>query len=147
MNWIEVIIWMFLIVQQPSGDSLWVSSRSDVVTHWEYIDSFDSLGLLAHDYLAGRYFYHLRTGNELYADGYEYSITEIKFYDASYEDEIIFNEVYTEPDRLVLQTCWGDGFMFVIGEPTGEYSVLYDDELAFVKDAQWSMMFDFMMEE
>jgi hypothetical protein len=147
VNIFEIVIFLFIIVQQPPKDSLWVSSQTDAVTHWEYVEQYGAYGLLAHDYLAGDYFYHLRQGDELYADGYNYTVTDIRYYDGSVTDEVIFNEVYITPDRLVLQTCWGDGYMFIIGEHTGEYNAIYDDELAFVKDADWSMMFEFMMEE
>jgi hypothetical protein len=143
-NLFEIIIWLFVIVQQPPTEDLWVSSESNAVTHWEYVDSYNVYGLLAHDYLAGQYFYSLRPGDLLVANNYEYTVSDIRFYDGSIEDEIIFDEIYKTPDRLVLQTCWSDGFMFVIGSPTGEYNEKYDDELAFIKDPQWSRMFSMM---
>jgi len=139
MSIFEIVIFLFAIVQQPPDDSLWVSSQTDAVTHWEYVDyEYDVYGLLAHDYLAGDYFSNLRMGDELYADGYNFTVIDIRYYDASVTDEVIFDDVYTTADRLVLQTCWGDGFMFVIGYPTGEYNEMYDDELAFVKDMQFA---------
>jgi hypothetical protein len=146
VNIFEIVIFLFIIVQQPPDESLWVSSQTDAVTHWEYVEQYDVYGLLAHDYLAGDYFYHLRPGDELYADSNGYSVTDILYYDASVTDEVIFDEVYTVPDRLILQTCWGDGYMFIIGKPTGEYNAIYDDELAFMKDTDWSMIFEFMEE-
>lgn len=144
MNIIEIIIFLFVIVPQPYNDPLWVSSQADAVTRWEYVnETYNVHGLLAHDYMAGGYFYNLHTNDKLYADGFQYTVSDIRFYDASVTDEYIFYDIYTTPERLILQTCWGDGFMFVISDPTGKYDEKYDNELAFVKDAQFLFEYSF----
>jgi len=136
----ELIIWAFIIVQQPSNNSLWVSQQTDTVTHWTYIDSFGSYSLLADESLAGQYFPDIKIGNRLFANGFEYVVVDKIFYTFEWDESNIFSEVYAIPGRLILQTDYQNGRIFVIGLPTGRYNQNYVNQLALLDDAPYKFM-------
>lgn len=93
-----------------------------------------AIGLLAHNYLAGRRFGDLRPADPLAVydhngGQYRYRVSEVRRYEIANDfgdlaeaggpvltQNDVFEQVYT-PGRLVLQTCTGSGFLFVIAEP------------------------------
>jgi len=134
------------IVQQPSGNGTFVTSFPNYVTEYRTASDFGTIGLLAHNYLAGQYFFQISTGQELelvYSNTktQKFVVTEIKRYQAlspnSPSSDFIdlttgdyltalqlFNEVYrNQTGHLVLQTCiYADqnpnwGRLFIIAEP------------------------------
>lgn len=50
------------IVQQPANDPGFVSSEADVVTRFAMADLFGNVGIIAHNHLAGNYFFDLKIG-------------------------------------------------------------------------------------
>jgi hypothetical protein len=136
----------FPVVQQPKSDASYVSSTPDTITQFEMASQYHSIGLLAHDYLAGSTFAALQPGNEIYlvyGDGSykNYRIYEIQKYQAlspndpysSFIDltngsklsaENLFYKTYgLGKDTLVLQTCISTsstpswGRIFVLARP------------------------------
>jgi hypothetical protein len=133
------------IVQQPSGMDDFVSPWQNVITQFNLATRMGSTGLLAHNYLAGEAFNLLQIGQEIVLiDGNgtvsTFIVTEILRYQALESDSSatpfmepgsgtiisaaeLFNRVYSQPERVVFQTCiqangnpsWGR--LFVIAEP------------------------------
>jgi hypothetical protein len=135
------------IHQQPLDNTNFVSTEPDVVTQFRAAERFQTVGLLAHNYLAGEQFYNMRQEQVvilIFGDGTQryYQVQDIQKYQAlsptSPQSDFIdlsdplsrritagdvFNRVYTQGDRVVFQTCIqnnGDpswGRMFVIASP------------------------------
>jgi hypothetical protein len=133
------------VIQQPSGDDGYVSNKDDQTTQFAMASQFGSVGLLAHNYLSGRFFSELAVGQEVrlvYGNGrVEYFvITEILRYQAlepnsqlsSFRSldhseilsaEQMFKRVYAGERHVTFQTCiaangtvsWGR--LFVVAEP------------------------------
>ena len=133
------------VVQQPVGDSGYVSRRDDEATQFAMAAQYGNIGLLAHNYLSGRLFSRLIIGEEvrlIYGDGnVEYFvITEVLRYQALDPDsqwssfrnlnnydvlstEEMFNRAYAGDRHVTFQTCisangnssWGR--LFVIAVP------------------------------
>lgn len=133
------------VVYQPSSNPGYVSGMDDTATKFEMASNYGTLGMLAHNYLAGEKFFELETGDMvyvIYGDGTydQYEVAEIKQYQAlspysayssfiDLEDntylsvEQLFYSIYQGDGELVLQTCienegidsWGR--YFVIAEP------------------------------
>ena len=133
------------VIQQPSGDDGYVSNKDDQTTQFAMASQFGSIGLLAHNYLSGRFFSELAVGHEVrlvYGNGrVEYFvITEILRYQAlepnsqlssfrSLEHaeilsaEQMFKRVYAGKRHVTFQTCiaangivsWGR--LFVVAQP------------------------------
>jgi hypothetical protein len=133
------------VIQQPSGDDGYVSNKDDQTTQFAMASQFGSVGLLAHNYLSGRFFSELAVGQEVrlvYGSGrVEYFvITEILRYQAlepnsqlsSFRSldhseilsaEQMFKRVYAGERHVTFQTCiaangtvsWGR--LFVVAEP------------------------------
>jgi len=133
------------IVQQPKGDFGYVSPEQDVITQFGLASQFGSIGLLAHNDLAGVNFPLLKENQKfylVYGDGQfsAFVVTEIlrykalepastksKFLDLENNDLVsasqLFSRVYIRKGEVVLQTCiaadenlsWGR--LFVIAEP------------------------------
>ena len=132
------------VVEQPSNKPAFVSSIDDVVTDFLMPKKYGVIGMIAHNYLAGRYFFGLELGDVVqivYGDGSTsgYRITEIKefqalspkspfsdFLNLETEEVIsstqLFKRVYMGGHHLTLQTCiqvgledsWGR--LFLIAE-------------------------------
>ncbi len=135
----------FPVVQQPTGDTGFVSNDSGVVTDFAMADKYGVTGLIAHNYLAGADFFTLQIGDVLdvvYGDGTikAYRVAEIRryqalspnsassnFVDLSTNENMtasqLFKRVYMGAPHLTLQTCiqqgsedsWGR--LFVIADP------------------------------
>jgi hypothetical protein len=133
------------VVQQPSGMDAFISPWEDVVTQFRMASKVGSTGLLAHNYLAGKYFSTLKEGQKfflVYGDGQisGFRVSEIlrfqalqptstssNFVDLQNENTLttmeLFMKAYGRPGQVVLQTCieadgnasWGR--LFVIAEP------------------------------
>ena len=134
------------IVQQPVGMDDFVSSWQGVLTQFSLASRLGSIGLLAHNDLAGKGFASLQRGQEfylVYGDGsvstfivseiFEYkaidpSSASSSFIDMKNGDVLtsseLFSKVYNRPGRVIFQTCleaadsltWGR--LFVIAEPS-----------------------------
>ncbi len=133
------------VVQQPAGQSTFVSTTPDVLTQFAAASSLGSTGLLAHNYLAGDRFTLMHEGQFVYlvyGNGRMsvYEITQILQYQAlqpesPYSNFVdlsngrlmsagdTFAAVYGRPGAVVFQTCImanGDsswGRLFVVAEP------------------------------
>jgi len=113
------------VVQQASTYS--VSSMANTVTQFGLASNFGSIGLLAHNYLSGRYFSKLANGTKIiliFGDGSRktYQVEKIMKYQALSPDDLdsdfvnldnpsgtisgdqLINETYGTGE-LVLQTC------------------------------------------
>lgn len=139
----------FLVVQQPAGETNYVSSEEDEVTQFSVADRYGNIGLLAHNYLSGKSFSKLSIGQEVrleYADGkIEYFVVkEILRYQAldpkspysSFQNldnrnEVLtvgqmFDRAYQGERHLTLQTCIAAkgvsswGRLFIIATPKPE---------------------------
>ncbi len=133
------------VVQQPAGQPGFVSEQDEQVTQFGMASQYGSIGILAHNTLAGRYFFQLQPNQIVtltYGDGelQTYRIQQVLQYQAlrpldPYTNFVdlqtqavvdvvsVFNNVYAAEGRLVLQTCIeanGDeswGRLFIIAEP------------------------------
>ena len=132
------------VVQQPTGNAGYVSRNEDQATQFAMASQYGNIGLLAHNYLSGRFFSNLVVGQEVrlvYGDGkVEYFvITEVLRYQAldpnsqwsSFRnldhDEVLsaeqmFERAYAGNHHLTFQTCiaangnssWGRLFVIAI---------------------------------
>ena len=133
------------VVLQPSSNPGFVSGMEDTATQFGMASDYGTLGILAHNYLAGEYFFELESGDTVfvvYGDGThdQYEVKEIKQYQAispysaysNFRDletnnylsvESLFYRIYQGNGELVFQTCienegidsWGR--YFVIAAP------------------------------
>jgi hypothetical protein len=139
--------WAFAlpVVQQPANNSGYVAPLAEVVTDFRDVKNVGNIGLLAHNFLAGKYFFLLQNGQEVRTvngDGsVEYfHVTKILSYQALNPQSVssdfidletgerlsagaLFQKVYQGARHLTFQTCierngnasWGR--LFVIAEP------------------------------
>jgi hypothetical protein len=143
----------FPVVQQPKGYATFVSTDPGVVTQFGSASGYGTVGLLAHNNLAGAKFYNLHAGQMfflVYGDGRvaPYTVDSIrKFQALSPEDPYsnfidldhpagqltsgdVFAQIYTEDNQVVFQTCLGRngnpswGRIFVSATPLGSSSLL-----------------------
>jgi hypothetical protein len=133
------------IVDQPAGQSNYVSTDPNAVTRYAAAEANGVIGLLAHDTLAGSNFASLKVGDVITlvdssGSTYAYQITESRSYQAlSPESPLsdfidlsnnqklsaaaVFNLVYSGSGQVTLQTCIakdGDaswGRLFLIAKP------------------------------
>ncbi len=134
------------VVQQPIADPAFISKEDEKATEFSLARQYGSIGLVAHNNLAGKHFFDLAKGDTItlvYGDGKQadYTICAIQHYQAlspsspysKYIDldqpsntldvETVFRAVYGVKDRLVLQTCIASGKvdswgrLFVIAQP------------------------------
>ena len=134
------------IIQQPAGNTNFVSSYQNYVTEFQAAAYFGTIGLLAHNYLAGQYFLRLSPGQviELVYDNGEiesFIVTQIQQYQAIspnsptsdfidtasgeyFTARQLFRKMYkNQTGHLVLQTCIAVGEnptwgrIFIIAEP------------------------------
>jgi len=133
------------IVPQPENDPGFVSTTDNVVTNFSQANKNGITGLLAHNTLAGKYFFKLAPGNTVrlvYGDSTvkEFIVTAIYQYRAlsptnprsDFVDldtgewisaDALFKRMYTGATHLTFQTCIsaeGDsswGRLFIIAEP------------------------------
>ena len=136
-------VFAYSVVPQPAGDDVYVSTREDAVTQFDLASRYDSIGLLAHNYLAGKRFHLLEAGQVLYliyGDGRTetFVVSRLLRFQALAPDSVtghfvdesgqhlstpqLFFMMY-DKGNLVLQTCiWKDGDnawgrLFIIAEP------------------------------
>ena len=77
----------FPVVQQPSGNAAFVSTKANVLTQFGAASQYGSTGLLAHNTLAGANFYNFKLGDVIsvvYGDGTInlYKVSQIQMYQA-----------------------------------------------------------------
>lgn len=138
------------VVQQPEGNTNYVSSKDGVVTQFGAAARYGNIGLLAHNYLSGSSFSQLDIGHEIslvYEDGRieEFVVTQILRYQAldpkspyssfvnlENDSEVLtvkqmFDRAYLGEHHLTLQTCIAAegisswGRLFIIATPKSEY--------------------------
>lgn len=132
------------VVQQSSPDS--VSSVAGTVTQFGLASEYGTIGLLAHNYLAGSNFSNLQAGVEItlvFGNGQTktYKVTAIKTFQAlsptdpyskfvnlenpekTLSSTELFKQIYGSSGNLILQTCIAKdgisswGRLFVIASP------------------------------
>lgn len=134
------------IVQQPQGETNYVSSNAGEVTQFSSASQYGNVGLLAHNFLSGKSFSHLTVGQEIhlqYEDGNteNFVVTEILSYQAldpknpfssfqnlNNKEEVLsaqemFERVYEGNHHITFQTCIAKngvsswGRLFVVAVP------------------------------
>lgn len=121
-------IMAYPVVQQPAGQAGYVSTRDQDITQFSLAQKYNTVGLLAHNYLAGESFFNLQPAQEVvlvYGDGSQkhYRISNVEMFQAltpnsPYSNFIelnnpdvllstleVFNRIYAKGGRLVFQTC------------------------------------------
>lgn len=116
------------VVQQPASNPGYVSSANNTVTQFYTASYYGSIGLLAHNTLAGSYFFLVDFDDPIYVvygDGHleTYKVVDIRYYQALSPNspyssfvnlanpdqtigyEQLFYETYGVSGRLVMQTC------------------------------------------
>lgn len=129
--WVENVM-ALQVVYQPSSNPGFVSTVNNVATYFLYPwQKAGNHGILAHNYLAGRYFFNVRLGDIItlvFGDGnyLDFEVTSIKEYqalepDSPYSNFIdletgeqlsvnnVFIEVYMGDFHTTLQTCIASG--------------------------------------
>ncbi|NTV35775.1 MAG: hypothetical protein HGA53_02365 [Anaerolineaceae bacterium] len=121
----------FPVVQQPKGQPGYVSTKDGITTQFGMANAYDVIGMLAHNYLAGKKFFDLKIGDEIVVvsgngSTEKFTVTEIKkyqalspnsassnFVDLSNNETIsaseLFSRVYTGKHHLTMQTCIQEG--------------------------------------
>ncbi len=135
----------FRVVQQPKGQSGYVSAIQGVVTQFGMASNYGTVGLLAHNFAAGAEFSKITLGtkvNVIIGDGTikEFVVTKIASFQAlqpnstssnfldletneKFSASSLFKKMYGGKGHLTLQTCiaqgnessWGR--LFIIAEP------------------------------
>ena len=135
------------VVQQPVYGSYDVSNKPDALTEFGAASAYGNVGLLAHNYLSGRYFSRMTTGlliELVYGDGRTeyFTVTQIiqyqatdpfsvqsNFIDLNTKESLsanqLFRKVYMGPRHVTFQTCidangnssWGRLFVIAVPEP------------------------------
>ncbi len=133
------------VVQQTGHDGTYVSTEPRVVTQFGPASQIGSVGLLAHNFLAGDKFNMLQHGSLVYlvyGDGHmaTFIVTTLMQYQAldpespystfvdlstgaSMTATTVFNTVYGRPGDVIFQTCidaYGNpswGRLFIVAEP------------------------------
>ena len=134
------------ITQQPPQNSNFVTPLPNYVTEFQTASTYGTIGLLAHNFLAGQYFFEILPGQEielLYSDNQteKFVVTQVKKYQALspnspssdftdlttgeyFTASQLFKKIYKkQTGHLVLQTCiYANqnptwGRLFIIAEP------------------------------
>jgi hypothetical protein len=135
------------VMQQPKDQPAYVSSANDLLTQFSLPKQYNTVGLLAHNYLSGSLFYDIdfdQTVVVINGDGstQQYRIERIERFQAlnptspysSFVDQAdpsgkvltsaeLFSRIYTVKNKLIFQTCIdaeGDpswGRIFIIAKP------------------------------
>jgi hypothetical protein len=115
------------IVQQPKDNPAFVSTVPATLTQFAMASSYLTVGLLAHNFLAGAQFSDMKLDQEIilvYGDGSlkNYRVSDIQSYqalspnnpysnfintdsDKTLSSEEVFKQVYAKGNQLVFQTC------------------------------------------
>jgi len=137
------------VVQQPSNNAGYVSSRDGEITQFSMASQFGNVGLLAHNHLSGKSFSQLAVGQKVrlvYGDGKveTFVVAEVLKYQALQPNSLysefrnisdskaitaeqMFKRVYFGNRHVTFQTCiekdgnlsWGR--LFIIAIPEAEY--------------------------
>ena len=140
------------VVQQPANNPSFLSSKEDKVTQFRLAAKYGTVGLVAHNYLAGKYFLDLKESDEVnlvYGDGRveSFVVTEVLRYQALQPNSMyssfrnvnsgetltvgnMFKRVFVSDGHVTFQTCieqygvstWGR--LFVVAIPKTEYEAL-----------------------
>jgi hypothetical protein len=133
------------VVQQPDGLIDFISYDEGSATEYQSPRLFGVIGLLAHNFLSGRFFLQILPGQNatlIYGDGQtaEYQVTEIRDYERLTEQDMhsdfrdletgqiisadqVFRTHYKGAGRLTLQTClendgnWNWGIRMITALP------------------------------
>jgi hypothetical protein len=134
------------VVQQPTSNPGYISTADSTVTEFSMARDYGTIGMLAHNYLAGDLFFQLEESQTVYlvfgdSSVQKYTIVDILSYQAlqpnsPYSNFLnlensneylsaadLFYKVYQQDDALVLQTCIANqgveswGRLFVIAIP------------------------------
>jgi hypothetical protein len=138
-------LFSYPVIQQPADNGGYVSKDASVVTQYRFAAKYGTVGLLAHNDLAGEKFSLMDLGQKIqivYGNGriVEYEVTSIYRYQAlqpnsgtspfvnladgkTYTAWDVFQLVYTGGDHVAFQTCiesngllsWGR--LFIIATP------------------------------
>ena len=118
----------FPVIQQPSGNASYISSQNNTFTQFSLASNYGSIGILAHNYLAGKYLNSMYSGEVIslvYGDGSvkNFTVSEVRKYQAltpssQYSDFVnlndssknltssdLFMETFGLNGALVMQTC------------------------------------------
>lgn len=147
-------LFAFPITQQPNGDAGYVSAKPDVLTQFRMASQYNTIGLLAHDYLAGAAFENFQVGQDIvliFGNGSQkyYQVYEIRQFQAltptsAYSDfvdlasqkrmsvEQLFYQTYGLGNRLIFQTCisknkissWGR--LFILAKPVDQPAPIFE---------------------
>lgn len=124
-------LFSFQVVEQPANNPAYVSSAADTLTHFRTAEKYGTIGILAHNHLAGAQFFDLILGDRIdlvmaEEDGgqavrsfWVFSIREFQAAspnspysefidlktDQRYSASQLFLEIYGNDGLLVLQTC------------------------------------------
>lgn len=117
------------VLQQPNDNPNYVSTEDETVTQFAAANRFHTIGLLAHNYLAGTHFSNLKISDVVvvvYGNGDKkyYQVNKVERYQAlsptSPQSDFVdlndgkntrltagdvFSHVYTQGDQVVFQTC------------------------------------------
>jgi hypothetical protein len=139
------------VLEQPAGNPGYVTTRADAASHFALAQDHNTVGLVAHNTLAGRAFIDLVQGDQVvlvYDNGSRrlFIVTGIRrmqalspssatsaFRDLAHPDgtltaQTVFNEVYGGTYPLVMQTCITQdgndawGRLFVLAQPASAVS-------------------------
>lgn len=138
-------LFVAVVAQQPAGNPAFVSPVENTLTQFGLASRYGSIGLLAHNSVAGKNYFLLEDGQIfylVYGDGSlkAFHVTRLMHAQALDPQNIrshfidldeggilsadrLFNEVYDRPGNVIFQTCieangessWGR--LFVIAEP------------------------------
>lgn len=147
-------VFAYPVVLQPQNAPAFVSSHPDELTYFALAEKFGSVGLLAHNTLAGKDFFSLKAGDEVgyYQRGVWqwYRVEKIlqfqaltpesptsDFRDLEHPERVLsasalFQEIYAQPGKLILQTCvargqidsWGR--LFIVATPISSTETKFD---------------------
>jgi len=137
----------YRVIEQPPENPAFVAETPDTLTHFGLAEKFGTIGLMAHNYLAGKTFLELKPGDPVdlvYEEARidRYRITEVRKFQAlvpnspysdfldlqdgtRYSASELFREIYGQNNRLIFQTClrkgnqssWGRVFLIGIQIP------------------------------
>jgi len=133
------------VVQQPQGNLGYIDQHDGTATQFQSANDFGAVGLLAHNFLAGRNFFRIKPGQDMIlvnGDGsiHHYHVSRIADYQRLSPTDIrsdflelasnqqlsadqVFGKYYRNAHHLILQTCIdndGDpdwGVRFIDGDP------------------------------
>lgn len=144
----------FTVVQQPNQNPAFVSDQSNTLTQFGMAEKYKTIGLLAHNYLAGGEFVNLNINQYItiiYGDGAvkHFKIIHLDTYQAlsptnPYSDFIdlsdperqiinstqLFEKIYSHGNQLILQTCISNeyddswGRLFITAKPVSQQEYL-----------------------